>query len=433
MVNFLYGMNCELINNQAPCLVFSKNSVWAEVDLVEMEKKMLLNYPIPRLLPLRLNEMDLQITLSYSLGKKRTLSHLRQQQTLNEAECFQILFAIVTTILESKSHLLNEERYLVQESFIYIGIDYLDVNLIYLPIYVLADKPPLQTDLLKLTHDLLTSPGIITSANAKQMILLLNSASFQLNSFKELLFQAITELASLPEAADFHHTPAEEPWFPVPNQKKQLIKWRSHNPTLVTITILIIILIATLYITFPSIGMFNLSLGLSFLVINISFRLNQSIGKMDTGELPGSHTFGIPKQLSAPILPDKEYYSQLADQTTLLMPAIENSDATVLLPPPLKAFLELTQGDETELIKITNDTFIIGRSTEAAQFAINWVGLSRTHLEINRLGNEFVVKDLGSKNGSFLNDEAMVPHQSYPLKEGDCIRIVEKQFIYKRL
>jgi len=27
----------------------------------------------------------------------------------------------------------------------------------------------------------------------------------------------------------------------------------------------------------------------------------------------------------------------------------------------------------------------------------------------------------------------MIPHQNYPLNEGDCIKIVEKQFIYKRL
>jgi pSer/pThr/pTyr-binding forkhead associated (FHA) protein len=433
--NNIYGMNYGMIVNHDPCLVFSKDIVWTENDLIAMEKKMLLNYPISRLLPLQLNEMDLQITLCYKLGTKKALSQICQHQTLNEADCFQILFTIVTTILDSKAHLLSEERYLLQESFIYIGTDYMDANLIYLPIYVLEDKPPIQIDLLKLTNDLLSKQGKSRSHKTNKMIQLLNSPHFQLITFKELLFQAITELDSLPEAADYQHLRSNEPWLPL-TTKERFIKWKlpkSHNPILIITCLLIIMLIVSFYLIYPSVGMFNLCLGLSLLVMNISFRLNRSISKLETGELPYDNPFGNPMQLEAPFLPDTDYYQHLVDQTTLLAPANRISDATVLLTSHLKAFLELKQGEETELINISSDSFIIGRSIEATQYTVNWIGLSRTHIEIYRLGNEYEIKDLGSKNGSFLNEESMIPHQSYPLNEGDCIKVVEKQFIYKRL
>jgi hypothetical protein len=92
--NYIYGMNYDMIVNHDPCLVFSKDIVWTENDLIAMEKKMLLNFPIPRLLPLQLNEMDLQITLCYKLGTKKALSEICRQQSLNENECYQILFTI---------------------------------------------------------------------------------------------------------------------------------------------------------------------------------------------------------------------------------------------------------------------------------------------------------------------------------------------------
>jgi pSer/pThr/pTyr-binding forkhead associated (FHA) protein len=91
------------------------------------------------------------------------------------------------------------------------------------------------------------------------------------------------------------------------------------------------------------------------------------------------------------------------------------------------------QGEETEIIKISSDSFIIGRNEETVQFAANWIGLSRKHMEINRNGLEYEAKDLGSKNGSFLNDHPMIPHQSYLLNEGDQIKIVDRPFVYKKI
>lgn len=50
-------------------------------------------------------------------------------------------------------------------------------------------------------------------------------------------------------------------------------------------------------------------------------------------------------------------------------------------------------------------------------------GLSRRHAVIRRTAHGYEVLDLGSVNGTWLNDERLVPHKSYPLVSGSHLRL----------
>lgn len=51
------------------------------------------------------------------------------------------------------------------------------------------------------------------------------------------------------------------------------------------------------------------------------------------------------------------------------------------------------------------------------------LGISRRHAVIRRTGQGYEVLDLGSVNGTWLNDERLVPHKSYPLVSGSHLRL----------
>lgn len=51
--------------------------------------------------------------------------------------------------------------------------------------------------------------------------------------------------------------------------------------------------------------------------------------------------------------------------------------------------------------------------------------VSRHHAQIERKGEGYQLIDLGSRNATFLNDEKLEAHRSYPLKNGDVIKIGE--------
>ena len=51
------------------------------------------------------------------------------------------------------------------------------------------------------------------------------------------------------------------------------------------------------------------------------------------------------------------------------------------------------------------------------------LGLSRRHAVIRRTADGYEILDLGSVNGTWLNDERLVPHKSYPLASGSHLRL----------
>lgn len=432
----IYGMSVQLTLDNGSFLNFTKTEPWLAEDINPLEKKMLINYPISRILPLQIHELDLQISLRYKLGTKKSLSESLLYTNINEMDCLRLLFAIASTIVESKSCMLNEERYLLHESFIYIGADYTDVHLIYLPLHCVADKPPLQKELLLLTNHLFKMIRKTSAQNSQKILHSLHASEFVPADFKKILYQMIMQteneslLLSTLETGENVKQAVVQPEIHVVNTPKWSL-FVKHNPVLATCCLFSIMLIWGMFMFVPSIGMFNCCLGLSILTLILCFKLNQSIRKMETGELATHFSAGQPAEYIQPFPPAADYYEQLSQQTTCLNPKQIQNDATVLLVPQAHAYLEVILNDALDIIELSADSFIIGRNTETAHYAVNWIGLSRNHLEIQRKGNCFDVRDLGSKNGSKLNEEVMIPHQAYQLNNGDCLKVVEKQLIFK--
>ena len=75
--------------------------------------------------------------------------------------------------------------------------------------------------------------------------------------------------------------------------------------------------------------------------------------------------------------------------------------------------------------------FVMGRQMGASSEGLldlsPWggyhLGLSRKHAIIRRTEHSYEVLDLGSDNGTWLNDERLVPHIPYPLPSGSQLRL----------
>jgi hypothetical protein len=148
-----------------------------------------------------------------------------------------------------------------------------------------------------------------------------------------------------------------------------------------------------------------------------------------------------------------EYYKHLSSHTSLLVPNSESgldesedsfSGETVFLGQSVmettklapSAVLEVHSGDEQVFLPIAADRLVIGRKIHAsgtvlADYEVDVSGISRQHLAFEHNGSEYVIKDLESKNGSYLNGERLLPHREYVLHDGDRIRIATVECVFK--
>lgn len=78
------------------------------------------------------------------------------------------------------------------------------------------------------------------------------------------------------------------------------------------------------------------------------------------------------------------------------------------------------------LFTISEDTLVIGRET-AANLCIADASVSRRHSKIEKKEEGFVITDLESLNGTFIND---LPVRTRVLEHGDRVRIGDSQFLF---
>lgn len=88
---------------------------------------------------------------------------------------------------------------------------------------------------------------------------------------------------------------------------------------------------------------------------------------------------------------------------------------------------------EIPVVIATHKLFIIGRDEKLSHLVIDDEFISRTHAAIMREGQSFFIKDLHSKNGTFLNGKKMKTgeQRAQALRSGDKVsfNIVEFEFI----
>ncbi|WP_058305879.1 DUF6382 domain-containing protein [Gracilibacillus massiliensis] len=147
-------------------------------------------------------------------------------------------------------------------------------------------------------------------------------------------------------------------------------------------------------------------------------------------QVDDSQSHSYEEQLKPALANSENYFQNLHQETTLL----SQSNSTVALDENVEggAYLEVDRNGQSEKIQLHSDSFIIGRNQSTVQYFEDTAGISRTHIEIIKNGETYMVKDLGSKNGSKLNDQPMVAYKTYPLNEGDRVRLAKITYTFHK-
>ncbi|MEC0128618.1 DUF6382 domain-containing protein [Paenibacillus pabuli] len=88
-------------------------------------------------------------------------------------------------------------------------------------------------------------------------------------------------------------------------------------------------------------------------------------------------------------------------------------------------------GDKNERMDVRGASFVIGRSADMVQWVDSTTGVSRAHVELSRNKSGYVIKDLGSVNGTILQGNVLAPYKEYPLEDGDTFTLAESVYTYR--
>ncbi|HZN35128.1 MAG TPA: SpoIIE family protein phosphatase [Pirellulaceae bacterium] len=80
--------------------------------------------------------------------------------------------------------------------------------------------------------------------------------------------------------------------------------------------------------------------------------------------------------------------------------------------------------------ELKGDKWVLGRHPDC-QIVIEVGAVSRNHCQVIRDGSLFFVEDLGSRNGTFINDEPEKMEGRRQLKPGDLVRVCEVTFTFR--
>ena len=94
-----------------------------------------------------------------------------------------------------------------------------------------------------------------------------------------------------------------------------------------------------------------------------------------------------------------------------------------IAPPEITSSLEKMYLSQT---KVT----VIGRQ-EGYDLSLQHSSISRRHAEISFVNGRYILRDLASKNGTFLNDQRVEPGSIHLLSANDTLRFGQVQFVFR--
>jgi hypothetical protein len=168
-----------------------------------------------------------------------------------------------------------------------------------------------------------------------------------------------------------------------------------------------------------------LAIGVIVFLVRLATQKPQQLGEAMSKlgvELPqptpagqGSGTATAPSAPPMPDLPPLE--SAGVDPTA----APIGATATVVAAGPATR-LVATQGPYAgQAFELTGDLMTIGRDAAQAIALVNDMGVSRTHAQIIRQGDQTLIEDLGSTNGTYVNGVRI--SAPTPIKPGDTLQL----------
>jgi len=131
------------------------------------------------------------------------------------------------------------------------------------------------------------------------------------------------------------------------------------------------------------------------------------------------------------LLTENDEEDELEEEGTALLQGMQvKADKTQ--PEKAAHYMTLRRKLTDELVSINKPVFRVGKEKSYVDyFVADNNAVSRSHADLIVRGNRCFVKDLNSKNRTYINGEAIYPNVEMELFDGDIILFANEEFVFK--
>ncbi|WP_146116512.1 DUF6382 domain-containing protein [Paenibacillus sp. AR247] len=184
----------DFIQHDGTFMVIGPAEGYRPDELNNIELSMISASRIARFLPLRLKEMDLRVTLQYDITGKKMLSHMLRGERLSMPDYYGLLCQVAGTLEESKSYMLQPDKYVLDEDYIFVdgSLHSGTLYFTYVPLEEPFQDKPLRIRLKELVTRLMATVQELKGNGVQRLLQFTGGEDFSVSGLKKLLLELLT-------------------------------------------------------------------------------------------------------------------------------------------------------------------------------------------------------------------------------------------------
>ncbi len=402
--------------------------------------------PNSAFLPFHIRREDENVSIYYNITSKISLSQYLERKQLNKKELLDLLRSITKSLMLHSNYLLDLSSFVIDEKFIYINPATAEASLVYVPTPSDIDAIEAYKSFLK---DLIvTSASIDNNAKDNYLQRILNylkSEAFSLGNFNRLIIDLrnsgglndpMNKSIHINRGRAVNEETAAAGYIPgsrsLKNEALGKTAESKHMLGIVLLQLLIIlaVAIASLFLMSQAMGDMVSVSGILIIAAALDILIMKRIAgkqgiKVRTGESDCNDAIQKPEHSACK---DKH---QIISKTADVLRACDTimiSEDTWSNHP----YLESVGEHSGERVIINKDKFVIGRLGSMVDYIVPGSTVGKLHAEITVNEGIYSIRDLNSKNGTYLNDVRISSNKECEMKNNDRIRVSDFEYIFRQ-
>lgn len=413
--------------------------------VVEYQIRMIRENPTGHLLSLYKKQIDEDIFFFFDITSKITLHQLLKRIKLNKHNFLSILKSLIQSIALGKQYLLQNGGFILHGDYIYIDPASFETSIAYIPIESEAD---INEEVKALIMDLLIYKVSFETPSegdfVYELLSMIKSENFSTNQLDKIISSiALQQKQENILNHSTNHDLLQKGSETRENDVKSTLTQNHYIFILVQLFFAALTVLLIKYFYFQAEKHDASALfGLGIIIIALDILFSRWIKIKYKSDSIKERTCIKTEKLNKDLVPKKNKFvdknkrivgvqNKALQEYAAVKEYIGPKDFEtqfILEATPKLACLIGCGDNEMEKIFIDKPSFVIGRIKSQSDYVSSNSAVGKLHAEITNKDGAYFMKDLNSRNGTFINGDRILSNVEHPIQNNDRIAFANSEY-----